>query len=119
MIFIKLTKYRIQVYRQPSGKEPFTEWIDALDQQVIRRIDARITRFEDGHFGDHKVLGDGVMEARFFFGSGYRVYFAIHECELILLLTGGDKSTQDADVQKAKEFFKAYLMEVKNANKKL
>lgn len=81
------------------------------------RIGARITRFEDGHFGDHKNLGDKVFEARIFIGPGYRVYFAIHKGEVILLLTGGDKSTQKKDVRKAKEFFKEY-MEVQNANKK-
>ena len=88
-----------------------------LDKAIRARINARIARFEDGHFGDHKALGDGVLEARFFFGAGYRVYFAIHNDQVVLLLTGGDKATQTSDVSKAKEFFKSFL-EVQNANKK-
>jgi putative addiction module killer protein len=118
MLSIKSVKYRIKIYQQPSGKEPYTDWVSDLDKGIRARINARIARFEDGHFGDHKALGDGVTEARFFFGPGYRVYFAIHKGELILLLTGGDKSTQDADVRKAKEFFSSYLEGHKNANKK-
>jgi len=111
-------KYRIQVYQQDNGKAPYEEWAADLDKPVRARISARIARFEDGHFGDHKQLGDGVYEARFFIGPGYRVYFALHDGQLILLLTGGDKSSQDQDVRKAKGFFKAYLKEVINANKK-
>jgi putative addiction module killer protein len=118
MLSIKSGKYRITIYRQPNGKVPFTDWILELDKGFRSRITARVARFEDGHFGDHKSLGDGVFEARFFFGPGYRVYFAVHKRELILLLVGGDKSTQDVDVRNAKEFFMTYLEDQKNANKK-
>lgn len=117
MLSIKSVRYRIQVYLQPNGKAPYDEWAASLDKQVRSRITARIARFEDGHFGDHKSVGDGVFEARFFFGSGYRVYYAIHQGQVILLLSGGDKATQGKDVDKAKEFFKLFL-EVQNANKK-
>lgn len=118
MLSIKSAKYCIKIYRQPSGNEPFTDWVSGLEKGIRSRIGARIARFEDGHFGDHKALGDGVTEARFFFGPGYRCYFGIHKGELILLLTGGDKATQYADVRKAKEFFRSYLEDHKNANKK-
>lgn len=118
MLSIKSLKYRIQVYQHVSGKAPYQEWASSLDKPVRARISARVARFEDGHFGDHKQLGDGVCEARFFIGPGYRVYFAIHGGQVILLLTGGDKSSQDKDVRNAKEFFKVYLEEVKDANKK-
>ncbi len=117
MLSIKSVKYRIQVYLQTNGKAPYDVWVATLDKPVRARINARIARFEDGHFGDHKQLGDGVFEARFFFNSGYRVYFAIHQNQVILLLTGGDKATQTKDVERAKEFFKLYL-EVQGANKK-
>jgi putative addiction module killer protein len=76
MIFIKSVKYRIQVYLQTSGKAPFEEWAATLDKPLRSRITARISRFEDGHFGDHKSVGESVFEARFFFGSGYRVYYS-------------------------------------------
>lgn len=110
-------KYRIQVYQQSNGNAPYEEWVVSLDKTMQARVNARIARFEDGYFGDHKLLGDGVYEARFFIGPGYRVYFSLHKSDIILLLTGGDKSTQNKDVKKAKAFFKTYL-EVKNANKK-
>lgn len=92
--------------------------MSSLDKPVRARISARVARFEDGHFGDHKPLGDGVVEARFFIGPGYRIYFAIHDGFIVLLLTGGDKSTQDKDIVKAKEFWGRYLEEEKNAKKK-
>ena len=63
---------------------------------------------EQGHFGDCKSVGDGISELRFFFGSGYRVYLAEASCDIILLLTGGDKATQTKDIQKAKAYWKAY-----------
>ncbi len=117
MVSIKSGKYRIRVYLHENGKASFEEWIKKLDGAIRARINARVARFEDGHFGDHKAVGEGVMEARFFFGSGYRVYFAIYEDQIILLLTGGDKSSQVDDVSKAKLFLKFYLEE-QNANKK-
>ncbi|MNJ93439.1 hypothetical protein D3C87_111200 [compost metagenome] len=117
MLPIKSMTYVIKTFHQENGKAPYSEWIKSLDGSIRARISARIARFEDGHFGDHKPVGDGVLEARFFFGPGYRVYFSIHGTEIILLLTGGDKDTQSDDIEKAKEFLKAYL-EDQNANKK-
>lgn len=109
MILIDGVKYRIKIFHQENGRKPFSEWLQSLDRVLRARISARITRFEDGHFGDCKSVGDGVLEARFFFGAGYRVYFHISGGQIILLLTGGDKSTQVDDVAKAKEFLKSYL----------
>jgi putative addiction module killer protein len=117
MLPIKPARYRIRVYQKSDGEAPYEEWIAGLDSPVRARISARVARFEEGHFGDYKFLGDGVYEARIFIGPGYRIYFALHGGELLLLLTGGDKSTQSRDVRMAKEFFKAYL-EVKNADEK-
>lgn len=117
MISINSGPYRIRVYLHDNGKAPFEEWIQKLDGAIRARISARVARFEDGHFGDYKSVGDGVIEARFFFGSGYRIYFAIYEDQIILLLTGGDKSSQGDDITKAKLFLKFYLEE-QNANKK-
>ena len=110
-------KFSIRIYLHKNGNEPFTEWIEDLDGAIQARINARIARFEDGHFGDHKSVGDGIIEARMFFGPGYRVYFSVQGHQIILLLTGGDKSTQDKDIEQAKQFLKLYL-EVANANKK-
>ena len=63
-------------------------------------------RIKYGNFGDYKYLGDRVNELRVDFGPGYRVYFSIKNSEIIILLIGGDKSTQNSDIKKAKEIFR-------------
>jgi putative addiction module killer protein len=117
MIPIKPTRHSITIYHLENGKAPFIIWMKDLDGSIRARINARIARFQDGLFGDHKIVGDGVLEARFIFGAGYRLYFSILGDEIILLLTGGDKSTQADDVILAKVFLKSYL-EGLYANKK-
>ncbi|HEY1303604.1 MAG TPA: type II toxin-antitoxin system RelE/ParE family toxin [Vicinamibacterales bacterium] len=67
------------------------------------RIQARVLRFSTGNLGDHKSVGRGVWEARVMFGPGYRIYFGKDGAQLVLLLLGGDKSTQTADVRRAHE----------------
>jgi putative addiction module killer protein len=100
---------QVVVYRQPDGQEPFTDWVEGLrDGMTRKRILARLTRLESGNFGDCKPVGDGVSELRMFFGSGYRVYFAESINDLVILLCGGDKSSQDTDIQQAKSYWKEY-----------
>jgi putative addiction module killer protein len=101
---------RVIVYATPDEQEPFTEWLDGLRDGVTRkRILARLTRLEQGNFGDCKPVGEGVSELRLFFGSGYRVYFGESGNDLVVLLCGGDKSSQDADIQQAKVYWQRYL----------
>lgn len=68
----------------------------------------RINRLRLGNFGDHKVVGDGVFELRIDYGPGYRVYFARDGAEIVILLIGGDKRTQDRDIETAKEYWADY-----------
>lgn len=82
----------------------FTKWFQPLkDRRAKARIQARIDRVELGHFGDVAPVGEGVSELRIFYGPGYRVYFVQKDAVVVILLSGGDKSSQKADIAKAKE----------------
>lgn len=81
----------------------FSSWLKGLkDNTAQARILVRIKRFESGNFGDSKSVGDGIFEARFPFGPGYRVYYLKRGEEVTILLCGGDKSSQEDDIRKAK-----------------
>ena len=97
------------VYNDKAGKEPFTKWLNSLkDALSRRRILARLRRIEQGNYGDCKHLQDGIFELRLFFGSGYRIYFGEDGDTVVVLLCGGDKSSQDKDIQTAVMYWKDY-----------
>lgn len=80
--------------------ETYVQWIDGLrDLRARARIQVRIERLAAGNAGDVKVVGDGVSELRIDYGPGYRVYFMKRGREVVILLAGGDKSTQAADIK--------------------
>jgi putative addiction module killer protein len=80
----------------------FADWLEALrDAQAKARIVARIARLRAGNFGDAKRLGGHVSELRVDYGPGYRLYFTMRGNTVVILLCGGDKSTQKADIAKA------------------
>lgn len=82
----------------------FSEWLGALrDGRAKRAIAARIDRLARGNPGDVRPVGHGVSELRIRYGPGYRVYFVKRGQVLIVLLCGGDKSSQDADIARAQE----------------
>jgi len=82
--------------------ELFAKWIDNLrDIQAKARVLVRIERLASGNAGDVKPVGEGVSEMRIDYGPGYRVYFTKRGSELIILLAGGDKSSQAADIKVA------------------
>ncbi len=102
---MKVKQYTVALFKLASGKIPYTQWFDKLkDRQAKIAIMRRITRAQDGNFGDYKKLNDVLYEMRIPTGKGYRIYFMIEEEEIILLLLGGDKSTQSADIEKANEY---------------
>jgi len=81
--------------------QTFSDWLSSLrDREARRRVNARIVRLEGGLFGDAKFF-EGVGELRIDYGPGYRLYFARRGNQLVLLLCGGDKSTQDRDIKRA------------------
>lgn len=87
----------------------FSDWFASLrDQRAKARVLARIRRLSLGNFGDVKAVGDGVRELRIDYGTGYRVYFAQSGRNVVLILIGGDKSRQEADIAKAREIAAAW-----------
>lgn len=91
-----------------DGRSPFADWFDELDAVTADRIDRYIRRLEAGNFGAAKSLRDGVFELRMDFGAGYRVYYGREGRTIIILLGGGSKRRQDADIATAVERWKRY-----------
>ncbi len=88
---------------QVRQTETFRTWLaDLRDRRAVARIAARIDRLKLGNPGDVKSVGDGVSELRIDYGPGYRLYYKRVGQEIVLLLCGGDKSTQDRDIERAK-----------------
>lgn len=87
--------------------DAFRNWLDDLrDRKSRDRIADRLKRLAMGHVGDSKSVGDNVHELRLHFGPGYRIYYMWLDGVLIILLTGGDKSTQSRDIVRAKALAK-------------
>lgn len=81
----------------------FDKWLAGIRDLTFRaRIISRFDRIQLGNFGDHKSLGDGLFELRFFFGPGFRAYYTVKESKVVFLLCGGDKSSQSKDIEQAK-----------------
>lgn len=89
----------MEVRRLPT----FDAWLRTLrDRTAVARIASRLSRLEGGNFGDHRSVGDGVGELRIDHGPGYRVYFVRRGVVVVVLLCGGDKSSQARDIERAK-----------------
>jgi putative addiction module killer protein len=87
--------------------EHFRDWLDGLrDRKARLRIDDRLRRLANGNAGDSKSVGGSVQELRLHFGPGYRIYYMWQDGVLIILLQGGDKSSQARDIAQAKQLAK-------------
>ena len=92
--------------------EPYVKWFRKLDDKRAKaKIYIRLERLAEGNPGDVEPVGDGISEMRIHHGPGYRVYYKDTRKEIIVLLCGGDKSTQKSDIAKAKEIAKNYILE--------
>ena len=99
----------IQYYQTSDGQRPFIEWLESIrNVNTQARIQARLERLEDGNFGDCQPVGDGVFELRIHFGPGYRIYFGQVGNTIVLLLCGGDKSSQTRDIERARIYWQEY-----------
>jgi len=87
----------------------FSKWIDNLKDKVAQlRIDVRIKRLEAGNPGDVKLLSGGIYEMRIDYARGYRIYYIIRNREIIILLAGGDKTSQNKDIKTAQRLAREY-----------
>jgi putative addiction module killer protein len=92
-------------YQRADGTEPFSDWLQSLrDKAIQARIRVCLQRIAAGNLGDIKPVGGGVSELRMHFGPGYRVYLAQHGKAVVLLLFGGDKSSQQKDIELAQTY---------------
>ncbi len=90
-------------YQRSDGREPFTEWLASIRDRIAQaRIRMRLRQVQAGNFGDSEPVGEGVIELRIHVGAGYRVYCARYGKSVVLLLCGGDKSSQASDIKQAK-----------------
>jgi len=103
------TPYRLEYFQQENGSVPFRDWLNALrDQNGVERIRARLARVRAGNFGKIRSLGHGVYEIKVDHGPGYRLYYAMTGVTIVLLLSGGDKSTQKRDIDTAAQYWRDY-----------
>ena len=99
----------IQLYSLPSGKEPFTDWEERLSRDVQSIMQTRLARIRGGNFGDSKSIGQGIYELRIQYGPGYRIYYGKRGKTVVILLCGGDKSSQKKDIKKALAYWEDCL----------
>jgi putative addiction module killer protein len=101
------SSFEIREYAE-NGRSPYGDWFEGLDDVTALRVQRDLRRLEAGNFGSVKVLQQGVFEVRMDFGPGYRVYFGRHDHTIIVLLGGGSKRRQDADIAAAIERWSRY-----------
>jgi len=99
--------FELFYYQTPGGRIPYREWLEAVTDCVsFAAIQSRTDRLKRGLFGDCEPVGESVWELRVDTGPGYRVYYARSGKQVVLLLCGGDKRKQTADIKRAKDFWR-------------
>ena len=99
----------IEIYTTADGRQPFAEWIDSLRDSIAQdRIKIRIARVRRGNLGNYRSVGLGVSELKIDYGPGYRIYFGQLGSTIVVLLCGGDKSSQEKDILTAQAYWSDY-----------
>lgn len=94
-------KYALQ------STQTFTRWLSSLKDPTTRnKVLSRLDRVSNGNFGDYKAIDAGLFELRFVFGAGLRIYYTLRTGQVVLLLAGGDKSSQQRDIETARAILK-------------
>lgn len=107
--------YTLTYYLAEANKKPFKEWLDGLKDITARqKIRIRLDRVRLGNLGNSRAVGDGVFELKIDYGPGYRVYYALEGKTVVLLLLGGDKSTQGKDIEQATTYWTNHKRRCKN-----
>ena len=102
----------VQYYTTSNGKQPVRKWLDSIKDSLTQAIlYKRIRQAGLGNFGVTRPVGSGVNEFKIDFGQGYRIYYGVHKDKLIVLLVGGTKRTQQADIETAKEYWNHWKKE--------
>jgi putative addiction module killer protein len=104
-----VAEWAISKLELANGRVLFDEWFESLrDWKMQAAVDSRLARVRAGNFGDCKSVGGGVFELRIPLGPGLRVYYGLRGREVVVLIAGGDKSTQARDIRRAKELWKEF-----------
>jgi putative addiction module killer protein len=98
----------LREFHKDDGRSPFGDWYDELDRRVALKVVSYLNRMSSGNFGQCKSLRGGLHECRIDQGPGYRVYFGKEGDRLIILLAGGTKKKQQADIDKARDYWKIH-----------
>lgn len=102
-------EWQVVDYIEGKGRIPYREWFQSLrDFKAQAVIDARLARLRLGNFGKCEPVGQGVFELKIYYGPGYRIYFGKSTSKIILLLCGGDKSTQKKDILTAYRYWRQF-----------
>ena len=98
----------VREYLDAEGKSPYAKWFDRLNVAAAVKVTTAVHRMEQGNFSNVKGVGAGVYEFKIDFGPGYRIYFGKDSDRLVILLAGGTKKRQDADIAAAKAIWRDY-----------
>lgn len=104
---MEVTEQTLILFRFADGRSPYEDWVSSLtDVRTKEMVYQRISRLRSGNFGDTKSVGEGVWELRIHYGPGFRVYFGKVGRTLVILLCGGDKSSQARDIWLARKLWR-------------